>query len=62
MATNFLRDDVRQVTTIHTPVYDAYSVREIPLRSFGVSVNYRFGKLEFKKEKEHELKDYPGEN
>lgn len=62
VATNFFRDDVRQVTTTHTPVYDAYSVREIPLRSFGVSVNYRFGKLEFKKEKEHELKDYPGEN
>lgn len=62
VATNFLKDNVRQVTTIQTPIYDAYSVREIPLRSFGISVNYRFGKLEFKKDKEHELKDFQGEN
>jgi ferric enterobactin receptor len=33
------------------------SLRQIPLQSFGISINYRFGKLEFKKDKEDTDKD-----
>jgi len=39
------------------------NIREIPLRSFGISLNYKFGKLEFKnKAKEEDNPQVPGDN
>ncbi len=51
-ATNPFNKYVRQVTTITTDGYTSYSEREVPAQSFGLSFNWKFGKLEFKKEEE----------
>ena len=51
-ATNLFNQYIRQVTTIETPSYSSYSVRELPYRSVGISFTYKFGKLEFKKGKD----------
>jgi ferric enterobactin receptor len=50
--TNIFNKYVNQVTTVITDIYNSYSSRQVPYRSFGVSFNYKFGKLEFKKSKE----------
>lgn len=50
--TNPFNKYIRQVTTVHTGDYDSYSVRELPYRSFGISFSYKFGKMDFKKEKD----------
>ncbi|HTB52395.1 MAG TPA: TonB-dependent receptor [Ferruginibacter sp.] len=52
--TNIFNKYVNQVTTVATDNYDSYSLRQVPYRSFGLSFNYKFGKLEFKKAKEDE--------
>jgi len=41
--------DVR--TTTYGSNFNQSALREIPLRSFGISLMYKFGKMEFKKEK-----------
>jgi ferric enterobactin receptor len=51
-ATNPFSKYVNQVTTITTDNSIADNTRKIPLRSFGVSFTYKFGKLEFNKKKE----------
>jgi len=51
-ATNPFNKYIKQVTTISTNDYTSYSARELPYRSFGLSFTYKFGKLEFKKNKE----------
>lgn len=43
---------IRQVTDITTWNSTSYNLRQIPLRSFGVSFTYKFGKLEFSKKKD----------
>ena len=53
-ATNPLSQYVRQVTTIKTPDYSSYDLRMVPYRSFGISLSYKFGKLEFKKPKDED--------
>jgi ferric enterobactin receptor len=53
-ATNPLGKYVRQVSTISTGSYNSNIVREMPLRSFGVSFTYRFGNMEFGKTKEQD--------
>ncbi|AZA84434.1 TonB-dependent receptor [Chryseobacterium lactis] len=50
--TNPFNKYIRQVTTVSTGDYDSYSVRELPYRSFGISFSYKFGKMDFKKEKD----------
>jgi ferric enterobactin receptor len=50
-ATNPFSKYVRQVTTISTDSYTSSILRQIPLRSFGVSFTYKFGKMEFSKGK-----------
>lgn len=51
-ATNPLSKYVKQLTTITTENSIATNIREIPLRSFGVSFTYKFGKLDFSKRKD----------
>ncbi len=53
-ATNLFNEYTRQVTTINTSSYTSYSVRSVPYRSVGISFTYKFGKLEFKKNKDEE--------
>lgn len=51
-ATNPFNKYIRQVTTISTDTYTSNSIRQLQLRSFGISLTYKFGKLEFSKNKE----------
>ncbi|MFP3597296.1 TonB-dependent receptor domain-containing protein [Chryseobacterium sp. SIMBA_029] len=51
-ATNPFNQYIKQVTTVNTNDYSSYSVRQLPLRSFGISFSYKFGKMDFKKEKD----------
>ena len=51
-ATNPFNQYIKQVTTVDTNDYSSYSVRKLPLRSFGISFSYKFGKMDFKKEKD----------
>jgi ferric enterobactin receptor len=50
--TNPFSQYVKQVSTISTNGYVSESIRKLPLRSFGISFTYKFGKLEFSKSKE----------
>jgi hypothetical protein len=49
---------VNQATQVTGTNFTLNSLRQIPYRSFGLNLTYKFGKLEFKKEKE-ENKDIP---
>lgn len=51
-ATNPFTKYISQVTTIRTGNYISTNTVLVPYRSFGVSLTYKFGKLEFKKGKE----------
>lgn len=51
-ATNPFSKYVSQVSTTTTDNSISEYVRHVPLRSFGVSFTYKFGKLEFNKKKE----------
>lgn len=51
-ATNPFNTYIKQVTTVDTNDYSSYSVRQLPLRSFGISFSYKFGKTDFKKDKD----------
>src|SRR6185437_14974149 len=42
---------INQTSTVTGPNFNQTSLRETPFRSFGITLNYRFGKLEFKREK-----------
>ncbi len=53
-ATNPFGKYVKQTSTISAENYSSISVRQVPLRSFGISFTYKFGKLEFSKNKEDE--------
>jgi ferric enterobactin receptor len=51
-ATNPFSQYISQVTTVAAANYTSYNLRLVPYRSFGISLSYKFGKLEFKKAKE----------
>ncbi len=53
-ATNPFSKYVKQKSTISAESYSSISIRQVPLRSFGISFTYKFGKLEFDKNKEDE--------
>jgi ferric enterobactin receptor len=64
-ATNPFNKYVRQATELAGTDFTLYTVRELPYRSFGINFTYKFGKLEFKKQKEAEdvnLTNPPGQN
>jgi outer membrane receptor protein involved in Fe transport len=60
-ATNPFNKYVRQLSTISTEGYTSTTIRQIPIRSFGISFMYKFGKLEFSKNKEEENNNYMNE-
>lgn len=51
-ATNPFTKYISQVTTVKTANYVATNTVLVPYRSFGISLTYKFGKLEFKKGKD----------
>jgi ferric enterobactin receptor len=53
----------KQSQTILTNGNNQYSARLVPLRSFGISLSYKFGKLEFKNDKneENNVPQMPGD-
>ncbi|SHE54298.1 TonB-dependent receptor domain-containing protein [Flavisolibacter ginsengisoli] len=51
-ATNPFNEYVNQQTEVKGPNFSLNSNRKIPFRSFGVNFTWKFGKLEFKKEKD----------
>ena len=53
-ATNFLNEYVNQKTSLTGDNFTLENLRQLPYRSFGINFTYKFGKLEFKKEKEAE--------
>jgi ferric enterobactin receptor len=53
-ATNPFSKYIDQITTISTENYSSRYVRKMPFRSFGISFTYKFGKMEFKKNKQEE--------
>ncbi|MDQ6812184.1 MAG: TonB-dependent receptor family protein [Bacteroidota bacterium] len=50
---NPFKDAVEQRTELYGPNFVVNSVRSIPFRSFGLNFTYKFGHLEFKKDREH---------
>jgi len=52
---------VSQTATTTGSNFNQVYVREIPLQSFGISLSYKFGKLEFKKDKEDNNPNLPPE-
>lgn len=60
VATNVLRKDIRQVTTITTDYSASKNVRELPFRSFGVSFTYKFGKMQNRPDRNNEEDSFGG--
>jgi len=61
-AANFLHQYIDVRSTTFGPGFTSSSLREIPLRSFGISLMYKFGKLEFKKEREPQDNNAPAQD
>lgn len=57
-ATNPFSKYVRQLSTISTDSYTSTTIREVPIRSFGISFTYKFGKLEFSKNKQEDENNF----
>ncbi|MEP7279335.1 MAG: TonB-dependent receptor [Bacteroidota bacterium] len=57
--TNPFNKYVRQETEVIGQQFVLNSLRQIPFRSFGLSFSFKFGRLEFKKEKEEEEDNIP---
>jgi outer membrane receptor protein involved in Fe transport len=51
-ATNFFNEYVDQPTVLYGTNFITNSMREIPFRSFGLNFTWKFGKLDFKKDKD----------
>jgi ferric enterobactin receptor len=58
-AANPFNQYVNQLATTYGSNFYQTNLRQIPLRSFGISLSYKFGKLEFKKDKEKEDNNTP---
>ena len=58
-AANPFNQYVNQSSTTYGSNFSQTSLRQIPLRSFGISIMYKFGKLEFKKDREKDDNNTP---
>lgn len=58
IATNIFNKYINQVTTIVTDNYNSYYRRQIPYRSIGISFSYKFGKVDFGKNKHKDGENY----
>jgi len=56
-ATNFFNKYIDQKTELTGENFTIDNTRQLPFRSFGINLTYKFGKMEFKKEKEKEMED-----
>ena len=61
-AANPFGEYVNQHSTTFGPNFYQDNLRQVPFRSFGISISYKFGKLEFKKEKEENNAPAPDDN
>jgi ferric enterobactin receptor len=53
---------ISQTSTTSGGNFNQTSIRDVPFRSFGISLSYKFGKLDFKKDKDDEPDDVPPQN
>jgi ferric enterobactin receptor len=60
--TNPFSQYVNQASTIAGANFKTNNLRQVPFRSFGISLMYKFGKLEFQKEKQNDNLPGPVEN
>ena len=51
MATNLFSESLHQKTILKGPNFTVNGERKIPFRSIGLNFTWKFGKLEFKKDK-----------
>lgn len=51
---NFIQDKLNQRTALSGPNFKVNSIREIPFRSIGLNFAWKFGKLEFKKQRQEQ--------
>ncbi|MCR8561011.1 TonB-dependent receptor family protein [Mucilaginibacter sp. BJC16-A38] len=63
-AANPFSQYINQKQTTFGSNFDQTTIRQVPFRSFGISISYKFGKLEFKKDKEKDDngQQVPGDN
>jgi ferric enterobactin receptor len=58
-AANPFSQYVSQKATTFGSNFDQTTIRQVPFRSFGISMSYKFGKLEFKKDREKDDNNPP---
>jgi len=61
-AANPFNQYVNQKATTFGSNFDQTNIRQVPFRSFGISLSYKFGKLEFKKDKEKDDNNIPNDS
>lgn len=60
VASNAFSKYINQSSTTSGPGFSQASLRQLPLRSFGITLSYKFGKLEFSKNKDKEGREDGG--
>lgn len=60
VASNAFSKYINQSSTTAGPGFSQASLRQLPLRSFGITLSYKFGKLEFSKNKDKEGREDNG--
>ncbi|MEO7216397.1 TonB-dependent receptor [Mucilaginibacter sp.] len=57
VAANPFSHYITQKATTYGTTFNQINIRQVPLQSFGISLSYKFGKLEFSKDKEKDKED-----
>jgi len=61
-AANPFNNYISQTTTTSGANFNQSSLRQVPFRSFGISLTYKFGKVDFKKDRDDDQEDVPAQN